>query len=190
MSNHTCQAEECSGEVKGHGWCSKHYQRWRKTGSAESIRRLSVVDRFWTKVHRGGTAECWLWTGSFSRNGYGNYFTGRENGKSQFVRPHRFAYELEIGGIPDGLVIDHLCRNRGCVNPEHLEPVTQRENILRGEGFAAEQSRRDYCVRGSHPLYGPNLYVNPRGERGCRTCRADAVVRRRKSLRAVVGASL
>jgi hypothetical protein len=182
MSNRTCQAEGCPGEVKGHGWCSMHYQRWRRTGGTESIERPSVADRFWAKVDRGNAEGCWDWTGAFSSNGYGHYFVGREHGQSKSVRAHRFAYELSVGDIPEDLVIDHLCRNRGCVNPAHLEPVTTRENIVRGEGFAAEQARRTHCVRGGHPLSGPNLYVNPRGERECRTCRADSVVRRRARL--------
>lgn len=83
------------------------------------------------------------------------------------------SHELHKGPIPEGLVIDHLCRNRGCVNPDHLEAVTQRENILRGEGLAAANARKTHCPKG-HPYSGENLYVVPSsGRRQCRIC-ADA----------------
>src|SRR6266496_2265386 len=91
-----------------------------------------LVTRFWAKVDRsGGSRACWLWTGKTGRDGYGRIGLGGR-GALVRVRAHRFAYELLIGPIPDGLQIDHLCRVRHCVNPAHLEPVTQRENILRG----------------------------------------------------------
>ena len=83
---------------------------------------------------------------------------------------HRLAYELEIGPIPAGLEIDHLCRVRNCVNPAHLEPVTHAENIRRGTGPLAENARKTECVHG-HPLEGANLYVRPGdGHRQCRAC--------------------
>lgn len=70
--------------------------------------------------------------GGIKNNGYGEFFTQRVNGKVKMVHAHRFSYEVVKGKIPDGLVIDHLCRNSKCVNPDHLEPVTQKENIIRG----------------------------------------------------------
>jgi hypothetical protein len=79
--------------------------------------------------------DCWLWTGAVDAKGYGRVLTPDGH------RPaHRLAYELAVGPIPDGLVIDHLCRTPGCINPDHLEPVTRRENTLRGETIAARNA--------------------------------------------------
>jgi len=82
---------------------------------------------------------------------------------------YRYAYEWLVGNIPEGLVIDHLCRNHRCVNPAHLEAVTNRVNILRGIGPTAINAAKEFCLRG-HPLSGDNLRVNLRGDRDCRAC--------------------
>lgn len=84
------------------------------------------TERFWSKVDR--TADCWTWTGATSDTGYGLY----QAATNRLVRAHRYSYELTVGPIAEGLVIDHLCRNTSCVNPEHLEAVTQTENVRRG----------------------------------------------------------
>ena len=109
---------------------------------------------------------CWEWLGTVSPPGYGHV---RIEGKS--VCAHRFVYEQRFGRIPEGLTLDHLCRNRLCVRPEHLEPVTLRENILRGNSIVAQLARQTHCKRG-HPLSGPeaDVYVHHR-ERECRKCR-------------------
>lgn len=114
---------------------------------------------------------CWLWTGFVARNGYGRVRHGE-----RIVRAHRHVYELLVGPIPDGLRLDHLCRVRHCVNPAHLEPVTHRENVLRGSSPIAQKAQQTHCIHG-HRLDGGNLYVHPTdGTRKCRTCQ-----RRRRS---------
>lgn len=85
---------------------------------------------------------------------------------------HRFTYELIAGEISDGLTIDHLCRNRCCVNPDHMQPVTQAENLLRGDGFVGVNARKTRCVNG-HEFTDENTYVRPNGRRVCRACHRE-----------------
>lgn len=109
---------------------------------AGKVRRKSLEERFWEKVRK--TDGCWLWTAAKMPNGYGEFGVGR----GRYKYAHRLAYELSVGGIPDGLDIDHLCRNRGCVNPSHLEAVTRRENLLRGAHPKMIARREGRCCRG------------------------------------------
>lgn len=110
-------------------------------------------------------AECWEWTATRNRFGYGQFFY---NGSMRGA--HRFAYEAFVGPLPAGKAqqLDHLCRNRACVNPGHLELVTARTNNLRGEGWAAIHARKTRCIRG-HPLVEGNIKWYGR-KRNCRTC--------------------
>jgi HNH endonuclease len=138
-----------------------------------------VVPRFWSKVQK--TDGCWPWIGGIEPLGYGRLKIGGRAGR--WVKAHRFAYELLVGPIPSGLDLDHLCHNadpacpggkncihRRCVNPAHLEPVTHRENVLRGQGFAAQQARRTHCPQG-HPYDSANTYVDASRRRHCRACK-------------------
>jgi|ERR1017187_200589 hypothetical protein len=107
---------------------------------------MHEFDRFFSKVDF--TGPCWTWTASTGGGGSpgGDYGQFKAYGKQHYA--HRFSYELLVGPIPGGLNIDHLCRNGLCVNPAHLEPVTQRTNLLRGNGTCAWNARKTHCLRG------------------------------------------
>ena len=130
---------------------------------------------FWFKVNRHGPfpvgaphlGQCWLWTAALNSRGYGSF----ANGKGGSMPAHRFAYELFVGPIPDGLTIDHLCRIRSCVRPTHLEAVTNLENVMRGESFSVFNSRKTHCLNG-HPLT-PDAVYEGRRNRACRHCAID-----------------
>lgn len=109
-------------------------------------RALNSPANFWPRVHK--TNSCWLWTGRKMWNGYGQFDLGQKA-----VLPHRFAYELIKGPIPKGITLDHLCKVRHCVNPAHLEAVTMRENIMRGNGICAQKYRK---ARGLQLLEHPS----------------------------------
>lgn len=128
--------------------------------------KKSSVFRFLNNIDR--TENCWNWNGYIDPNGYGRI--GIAAGKT--IGAHVFSYNFYKGIIPDGLHLDHLCRNRKCVNPNHLEPVTSTENILRGECPAAQNKRKIYCIRG-HKLTQDNLYITRRKNRKdiSRTCK-------------------
>lgn len=115
----------------------------------------------YVKKDAGG---CWLWGGFTEPKGYGRFQVG---GAARLA--HRISYELHVGPIPDGLVLDHLCRVRNCVNPEHLEPVTSRENTLRGETPAAANVTKTHCLRG-HEFTAENTRATLKGGRSCRAC--------------------
>jgi hypothetical protein len=118
----------------------------------------TTLNRFLAKVGKGG--DCWTWTGvARGTGGYGGF---RYDGRMQFA--HRVSYELLVGPIPEGLVIDHLCRNRKCVNPEHLEPVTQTENMARGS------AARTHCKQG-HEYTPENTVPVHNGSTASRWCR-------------------
>lgn len=114
------------------------------------------------------TEDCWLWLGKPASTGYGQIGYGAR--KTRIVRnPHRVIYELLVGDIPEGLQLDHLCRNRLCVNPNHLEPVTQKENLLRGDTIPAKNKAKTHCIRG-HEFTEENTYRYGSNQRRCKTC--------------------
>lgn len=125
----------------------------------------STVDtRFWKKVEK--TEGCWLWTASLDGKGYGQLQVGTL-AKPKMKRAHRISYELAHGEIPEGMVIDHLCRQTRCVNPEHLEAVTFQENLLRGNGGRL----RTKCAKG-HDFSPENTAIRG-GKRKCKQCARD-----------------
>lgn len=128
--------------------------------------KIRFYSKFCTEEIRFAKSVCWIWKGTCITNGYGTFDL---RGKS--IMAHRTSYEIFKGNIPKGLVLDHLCRNRKCVNPFHLEPVTNKENILRGFGPPAMNSRKINCKRG-HPLSEGKLTTSKSGKlvRTCRIC--------------------
>lgn len=131
---------------------------------------MDTTQRFWDKVNMGdGQNDCWLWTAWTNGKGYGLI---KIEGKA--VLAHRFSYEIHKGPIPKGKVIDHLCRRPACVNPGHLEAVTQKVNVNRAVGAVWERKRlQTHCIHG-HLLSGSNLYMRKDGKRACKTCKNKA----------------
>lgn len=127
-----------------------------------------ITQRFWDKVEKSD--RCWMWSAGTSSEGYGRYYLGAENGAKRHDYAHRISYAIAHGPIPEGLHIDHLCRVRSCVNPSHLEAVTCKVNLLRGETVTARNASVTHCPSG-HPYSGENLLVNNRGQRQCASCK-------------------
>lgn len=121
--------------------------------------------RFMDKVVVNSETGCWEWTARTDKNGYGQF---RYSGKT--YRSHRLAFDLTVG-IPEGLHLDHLCNNPGCVNPQHLEPVSHRANVLRGEAPSAENAKKTHCKHG-HELTPDNLVVKQHQPKAryCKLC--------------------
>jgi len=124
-----------------------------------------LPDRFWDKVEAVSETGCWRWTAGL-RNGYGHYWAGVD--RTRYA--HRVSYEAFACEISKGLVLDHLCRNRKCVNPSHLEVVTHKVNILRGEGACAKHARKALCSQG-HSYDKVYKTGKQKGMRYCGTCK-------------------
>lgn len=138
--------------------------------------RTTSPARFWAKVQINHPDECWPWLACRMKDGYGVFRLGGELKKA-----HRIAYELIKGEIPEGLQLDHICRNTSCVNPSHLEAVTCRENVLRSDNTASKNARKTHCKYG-HGFSKQNTFWHPDGRRECRICRRLA---RRKAKQAL-----
>jgi hypothetical protein len=195
-----CSIDDCSRPVHGRGWCKLHHQKWSRTGDPLGGRRYGPRDdpvaRFW---HYAGPHDdpdaCWTWTGPTvdscrergrrTKHVYGE-LNIQVDGRQTKQRAHRFAYELLVGPIPPGLQLDHTCRNTLCVNPRHLEPVTNKVNTDRGEAAEVNRVRllaMTVCGRGLHSLSGDNLGQDDR-QRWCKACKADRARERRADARA------
>lgn len=125
------------------------------------------AERFWEKVKKATDDGCWEWIGYLRTDGYGRFWT-----PSGAVNAHRWAWEAKNGAIGSALPLDHLCRNRACVNPDHLELVTTRENVRRGTAPAAVNARKTHCIRG-HEFTPENTRYESGQRRRCLTCRRN-----------------
>jgi len=122
---------------------------------------MTIQDRFWSKVYDTQPETCWLWVGGSTPAGYGVIWY-----KTRQVYAHRLSYEWAYGPIPKGLQVDHLCFTPSCINPEHLETVTDSENKRRALNF---RGQRTYCYNG-HLTAESGVYIAPSGARECRVC--------------------
>lgn len=143
--------------------------------------RRSPEDLFWSHVTGGTIDVCWEWTAAKTNGGYGLFSAPMPGGRRKSCLAHRWAYMALIGPLPYPLVIDHLCRNVSCVNPWHMEPVTQQVNLLRGDTFQARNAAKTECLRG-HP-YGEHNTGYQGGGRYCLTCHRDRARDRARRLR-------
>lgn len=147
----------------GRRFCSRNCLFENRSKIAE----CNVRDRFFQNILMNDEGD-WVWIGK-GKN-HGGYASFSYKHKNYWA--HRFSYEMLKEKIPQNLTLDHLCRNTSCVNPNHLEPVTIRENTLRGISPAAKNAKKDHCLRG-HPLSGSNLYIDPVGQRKCKVCKTN-----------------
>lgn len=177
MPETTCSIDGCDKIAHTRTWCRTHYSRWQRHGDLDYRRPgpISLEARLARLTNQ--TDSCWLWLGRPNNRGYGMIMLGGRGPERKNVLAHRLSYEIRVGPIPDGLVIDHLCRVRLCVNPAHLRAVTQRENLLApgSETKSAINARKTHCPQG-HAYTPTNIYWHD-GSRSCRACWADRKAR-------------
>lgn len=171
-----CRIAECGKPTVCRQLCHGHYARLRRYGRPEKETLKEKVMRNFT-VNEAG---CWIWSMGISFYGYGQIKWKREQKPA-----HRASWEVLRGPIPAGLQIDHLCRNRACINPDHLEPVTQRVNGLRGFGMGAQNARKTHCKQG-HAFSGENVEIRKDngGGRRCKICKRTASRKSKAKVRA------
>lgn len=160
-----CAVAECDRRQHARSLCKTHYNRELRDRPFPPLPVPYAAgndEAFWSRVEKSD--GCWEWTGSKTAQGYGN--VRLPTGTNGYA--HRVAYTLAIGEIPAGKVLDHLCRNRSCVRPDHLEPVSQRENVLRGA--SAYGPLKTACPHGHDMTDATNVYARPDGSKVCRSC--------------------
>ena len=176
----TCSVDGCYRTPKSVGMCGNHRRTFLRHGDPLHDERKARIrpwkDRFWDKVYPCPWTGCWHWGGAIyrKRGGYGSFTVNRTARKA-----HVIAYEVLVGPVPEGLVLDHLCRVTCCVNPDHLEPVTLAENTRRAHNPANISRWTGVCISGMHAMTPDNVYVRPDGSG--RWCRACATIRNRRN---------
>jgi HNH endonuclease len=171
----------CDAPAVGRGWCTKHYNRWRRHGDPLwEPPQYTLFERFWLKVKFDGPipercpelGPCWPWDAGITGAGYGLFSIPKPSGGFSSVCAHQFSYWLCVGDVPTPLELDHLCRNRWCVNPSHLEAVTHRENMLRSESPVAYNVIKTFCPQ-EHEYTEDNTIIKTDGSRVCKACNRE-----------------
>lgn len=178
-----CAVVDCDKTaLKYRSLCGKHYGRWRRYRDTSVARHVvhkgTPLERVLQKINIDDKG-CWNWTGYLDQSGYAVY-----RFKEGSSRVARWLYEKTVAPIPKPLTIDHVCRNRACINPKHMEPVTMRENLMRGDSFSGINHRKTVCVHG-HEYSESNTGKAKAGGRFCKTCQRDRAKRYRAKLRGV-----
>lgn len=183
-----CRVEGCANRKSAHGLCGTHLYRLRRYGDPLVVRQVQgdLTQRLLSHIDQRGEDQCWPWTSTISPTGYG--MSVKPGGGSTGV--HRLVYQAFVGEIPEGQDIDHLCHlpeacvggptcpHRRCCNPRHLAPEEPVANTMRGNSPSAINARKTHCQNG-HEFNQVNTYVNPKGHRTCRPCKAAYKQRRR-----------
>lgn len=154
-----CAVLGCNKQARARGWCGTHYARWRLHGDPLRARqRSNPLRRFQNYYELRAGSECWWWLAQIGSDGYGRFSDGERQ-----IRAHIWAFKTFVGPVPRGKQLHHLCRNRVCVNPAHLQPVTPQEHVR------IHASLKTTCPHG-HLYDEGNTYFSPKGERRCREC--------------------
>ncbi len=182
-----CSVEHCEDPAKVRGWCTLHYKRWKATGdpllTKGTPHGLTPMERFMRFVAVDPESGCWMWTGASREGRYAAF--SPEGRRGSLRAAHLWIYEQTVGPVPEGMLLDHFeCTRTMCVNPEHVRPVTARENSLRSDTSPAALNRaKTHCEHG-HPFDEANTRVLADGERRCRKCAYEITKRQRAKRKA------